>query len=101
LKENQQELYDDVACGFKACPADDISEEWEYDHGRYETCKCSILKSQEVLLPENGQLWTLIKIESTRVIKDRQMQETRYYISDEDGFSAAYFNTLVTEDTGI
>jgi predicted transposase YbfD/YdcC len=105
LKENQQELYDDVACGFKACRAEDISEEWEYDHGRYETRKCSILQSQEVLLPENGQLWsnlkTLIKIESTRVIKDRQMQETRYYISDEEGFSAAYFNSLVRGHWGI
>jgi predicted transposase YbfD/YdcC len=48
---------------------------------------------------KNRQLWsnlkTLIKIESTRIIKDRQMQETRYYISDEEGFSAAYFNSLV------
>jgi predicted transposase YbfD/YdcC len=105
LKENQQELYDDVVCGFKACSSEDISEEWEYDHGRYETRKCSIIKSQEVLLPENQQLWsnlkTLIKIESTRIIKDRQMHETRYYISDEEGFSAAYFNALVRGHWGI
>jgi hypothetical protein len=75
-----------VVCDFKACSSEDISEEWEYDQGRYETRKCGIIKSQEVLFPENQELWsnlkTLIKIESTRIIKGRQMQETRYYISD-------------------
>jgi predicted transposase YbfD/YdcC len=35
LKENQQSLYDDVVCGFKACKAESIHEEWEYDHGRF------------------------------------------------------------------
>jgi hypothetical protein len=87
LKKNQQELYDDMVCGFKACSLEDISEEWEYDQGEYETRKCGIIKSQEVLLLENQQLLsnliTLIKIESTRIIKDRQVQETCYYISDE------------------
>ena len=45
LKENQQELYDDVVCGFKACKSESISEEWEYDHGRFEVRKCSIISS--------------------------------------------------------
>jgi predicted transposase YbfD/YdcC len=43
LKTNQRELYDDVECGFKACKPENISETWEYDHGRYETRKCSNL----------------------------------------------------------
>jgi hypothetical protein len=41
-----------------------------------------------------GNLKTLIKIEPTRFVKNRQMQEIRHYISDEEGFRAAYFNAL-------
>jgi len=89
LKENQRGLYDDVVCGFKACRADSVSEQWEYDHGRFEVRKCSIIQSKNVLLPENQEKWrglkTLIKVESSRTVKDREMKETRYYISDEEG----------------
>jgi len=66
LKENQQELYDDVVCGFKACKAESISEEWEYDHGRFEVRKCSIISSKNALLDENQEQWcglkTLIRV---------------------------------------
>lgn len=92
-------FYDDVVYGFKACSSDSISEEWEYDHGRFETCICSIVKSESALLAENqesyGNLKTLVKIELTLIIKDKQMQETRYYICDEEGLNVAYFNALV------
>jgi predicted transposase YbfD/YdcC len=99
LKENQQGLYDDAVCGFKACKSESISEEWEYDHGRFEVRKCSIIKSEYALLPEHQEEWpelqTLIKVKRTRIIKDKEMKGTRYYISDETGFGAAYFNALV------
>lgn len=105
LKGNQEELFTDVESGFKACRADNISEEWEYDHGRYETRKCSILKAELVLLEENLSQWkglkTLVKIEATRQIKETQSKETRYYISDEENLSAGYFNALVRGHWGI
>jgi hypothetical protein len=34
-------------------------------------------------------------VESSRQIKDRQVEETRYCISDEEGLSAACFNSSV------
>jgi predicted transposase YbfD/YdcC len=105
LKENQQELYDDVVCGFKACKAESISEEWEYDHGRFEVRKCSIISSKNALLDENQEQWsglkTLIRVEASRTVKDRETKETRYYISDEEGISAAYYNSLVRGHWGI
>ena len=105
LKENQPSLYEDVVCGFKACKADSISEDWEYDHGRFEERRCSIIKSEDALLPENIELWvnvkTLIKIESTRTVNNKESKETRYYISNEQGLSAAYFNSLVRGHWGI
>jgi len=99
LKENQSALYEDTVCGFKARPCESISEEWEYDHGRFETRKCSIINAKDALLPENLNQWselkTLIRVEASRIIKDKQTKETRYYISDEAGLNAAYFNALV------
>jgi predicted transposase YbfD/YdcC len=105
LKANQKELYADVVSGFKACRAESVSEEWEYDHGRYEVRKCSIIQSNTVLLPENQEKWcglkTLIKVEASRTVKDRETKETRYYISDEEGMKASYFNALVRGHWGI
>jgi hypothetical protein len=92
LKENQKGLYEDTLFGFKTCPMESVSEEREYDHGCYEVRKCSIIPSNNALLPEVQEQWsglkTLIRVESSRLIKDRQIQETRYYISDEEGLSA-------------
>jgi predicted transposase YbfD/YdcC len=105
LKENQGNLYEDTVFGFKTCSAESVSEDWEYDHGRYEVRKCSIIPSQKVLLPEMQNRWselkTLVKVESSRQIKDRQVTEIRYYISDEEGQNAAYYNALVRGHWGI
>jgi predicted transposase YbfD/YdcC len=58
-----------------------------------------------VLLPENQEQWagikTLIKVEATRMIKDKETTETRYYISSEDETNASYFNALVRGHWGI
>ena len=99
LKTNQRELYDDVECGFKACKPINISENWEYAHGRYETRKCSILSADGALLPENLSQWcglkTIIKVDATRLIRGKETSETRFYISDEQGKTAEYYNALV------
>ena len=99
LKTNQRELFDDVECGFKACKPESMSETWEYDHGRYETRKCSILSSKDVLFAENQSQWcglkTIVKVDATRMIRGKETMETRFYISDEQGKSAEYYNALV------
>jgi predicted transposase YbfD/YdcC len=99
VKANQRELHEDIVCGFKACAPASISETWEYDHGRYETRKCSIIASDKVLLPEYQANWcglkTLVKVEATRIIKEKETTEIRYYISNENESSAKYFNDLV------
>jgi len=99
LKTNQRELYDDTEYGFKACKPQSMSETWEYDHGRYETRKCSILSSEGILLFENQSQWcglkTLIKVEATRMIRGKETSETRFYISDEQDKTAEYYNALV------
>jgi predicted transposase YbfD/YdcC len=105
LKENQGNLYEDAVFGFKTCPVESVSEDWEYDHGRYEVRKCSIIPSEKVLLPEIQKQWnglkTLVRVEASRQIKDRQEKETRYYISDEEGLNASCFNASVRGHWGI
>ncbi|OAV65487.1 Transposase [Bacteroidales bacterium Barb6XT] len=49
LKQNQPDLLNDASCGFMACPPESVCEEWEYDHGRYETRKCSIIKAKDAV----------------------------------------------------
>jgi len=46
-------------------------------------------------------LTTLVKVEAFREIKGIRSEETRYYISDEEGLSAAYYNSLVRGHWGI
>jgi predicted transposase YbfD/YdcC len=99
VKGNQQDLLDDVECAFKTHIGYDCYEELDSDHGRIETRKCSILKATDYLLPETIEAWkdvtTLVKIESTREIKDAGSKEIRYYISGEDLPDARYYNSLV------
>lgn len=105
LKQNQEELYDDVATGFKACLPESVNEEWEYDHGRYEVRKCSIIKSADALLEETINQWpsikTLVMVQASRTVNGNQTTETRYYISDEENLNATYFNALVRGHWGI
>jgi predicted transposase YbfD/YdcC len=105
VKRNQLELFDDVVCAFKANKSVSISEEWEYERGRFETRKCSMLFAKETLLTETLEQWTaletLVKIEATRVFKDKESTEVRYYISDEMGQNAKYYNALVRGHWGI
>jgi len=104
VKKNQNNLLEDMECSFKATKSVDVSEEWEYERGRFETRKCSLLPAQEVLLDETLKQWknikTLIRIESKRIIGEKETIQVRYYISDKEG-NAAYFNRLVRDRWGI
>jgi predicted transposase YbfD/YdcC len=44
---------------------------------------------------------TLIRVDVCRNVKDKETRETRYYISDEECMSAAYYNALVRGHWGI
>ncbi|OAV63880.1 Transposase [Bacteroidales bacterium Barb6XT] len=105
LKQNQPDLPDDASCGFRACPPESVCEEWEYDHGRYETRKCSIMKAKDAVPEENMNsrpgLRTPVKVEASGMIKDRQSKEIRYCISDEEGMNASCFNAPVRGHWGI
>jgi predicted transposase YbfD/YdcC len=52
--------------------------------------------------PEHWRrLKTLIRVDACRTVKEKETKETRYYISDEEGMSAACYNALVRGHRGI
>ena len=105
VKGNQQDLLEDIESAFKVHQGYHHDEEWEYDHGRIEVRRCSILPAKDFLLQETLCAWkgiaSIIRIESSREIQGLYSKEIRYYISDEDHADAVYFNRLARGHWGI
>ncbi len=105
VKQNQPSLFEEVSEAFSYSPEEGFSEDWEYDHGRFETRSCWILDAEGVLSPDVRKKWpavrTIAKIRSERHIKGATSSETRYYISSEGGRQAKYYNRLVRGHWGI
>lgn len=98
VKQNQGNLYDQVSDDFTWKSSKEFSENWEYDHGRYEERKCQIVSAKEVLTPDLLDKWreikTVIKIESERTINGVIASQTRFYISNEEK-DATFYNEAV------
>lgn len=105
VKKNQKELFEEIECAFKSNQAISGKENWEYNKGRLESRKCSILKAEETLLPEVFREWvglkTIVKVESSRILGKLSKVEVRYYISDECEDKPLYFNSLSRGHWGV
>lgn len=86
LKGNQGNLLDDVALYFQKKSMQNATPFIDYnkDHGRIETRKCWV-ENDVKWLKERNENWTsiqsIIRIESTRDIKNNVTVEDRFYIS--------------------
>lgn len=105
VKSNQNELFSQIVDSFSLAKPLTMEQEWEYDHGRFETRRCSILPAKELLSKELLEKWTgiatLVQIEACRHISGLISQELRYYISDEKENNPLYFNKLARGHWGI
>lgn len=86
VKENQKQLYQDIQDEFRFGKYIQVHLSEDFDHGRIETRKCSVITDFKFIEDTNKwtELKTIIKIESTREFKnsDKPTQTaTRYYIS--------------------
>jgi predicted transposase YbfD/YdcC len=86
VKENQQQLHQDVEDEFRFDKDIQVDVSEELDHGRIETRKCSVISDFKFI--ENIEEWSglksIIKIESVREFKNSDKPTetaTRYYIS--------------------
>lgn len=104
VKGNQGDLLEEVSEAFAYSAVEEISENWEYDHGRYENRNCQLL-SASVLKEDLRTSWqgitTLVKIKATREIGLKKSIETRYYIASHQGKTAAEYNDMVRAHWGI
>lgn len=101
VRDNQKTLREEVetACN-RYRPKVDISET-EKGHGRIETRRCQVFEKGIIVDSENSWtgLQTVIKITSTREVRDKITTETRYYISSLDAFQP--FNAYIREHWGV
>ncbi len=85
VKDNQEELSEQVKKLFKHHKTPKSSETLDHGHGRVETRKCEVI--DELTFFDERESWiglkTLVKITSTRYIKKtgEETTECRYYIS--------------------
>jgi predicted transposase YbfD/YdcC len=98
VKGNQADLLEEISESFQYSRAEQTNEEWEYDHGRFETRNCSILTAAQVLSPNLRQTWpsikTLVKVEARRDVKGVKSTQTRFYISSSNAKSAHNYNQM-------
>ena len=85
LKENQENILKKVIKHFENIKnAFDYFEEVDKGHGRIEIRKC--WASSNILLMEEKNQWanlqSIVKIESTRIIGEKETKESRYFITD-------------------
>lgn len=94
LKSNQEGLWEEVVCAFKANRARVADEPWTYARDRSEQRRCWILSASTSIDKRFLEHWPglqmLIKIEARRTVGGRTRQETRYYISDESEDNPLY-----------
>jgi len=85
VKDNQQELLEDIKDSYSILQANDYYEYVDYDHGRIETRKCSILTDLSLVFCSTKwpALRSIVKMERERYFKatGKIESETQYYIS--------------------
>lgn len=102
LKGNQSGLKEGVEHLFSRQQPDSSDIVVEKGHGRIETRNCQVITNLTFLDEKEGweKLTSVVKIESTREIKEKVTTETRYYISSFVD-KATNFNAFVRQHWGI
>lgn len=101
VKDNQKALRLEVETACKRYrPVMDVSET-EKGHGRIETRQCQVFEKGLIVDSDNSWagLQSVIKITSTREIRDKVTVEERFYISSLD--TKRPFNTYIREHWGV
>lgn len=102
VKDNQQQLREDITSSFAILTPNSSDEQIEKNSGRIETRKCSVITNLKMI--EKKVDWknirSIAQIESTRLTNGQEQTQTRYYISSLDK-SAKELNGLIRSHWGI
>lgn len=98
LKKNQKQVFEYVEDSFRFSNSPSFHEDWEYDHGRYETRKCTVIKitnlEQNELCAQWKDLQYVVRVQASRRTNKGVSHETRYYLSNAQQGNASYFNKV-------
>ena len=99
LKGNQGDLYEEVQEAFQYGKVSAVDEQWEYDHGRYETRRCEVLPAQGYLSPKFEQTWSsvgqFVRLTARRVVGELTSTQTRYYLVSSRDCEAGKLNQMI------
>lgn len=99
LKGNQGDLFEEVQEAFRYGKVGAMDEQWEYDHGRYETRRCEVLPAAGYLSPKFENTWSsvkqLIRLTAERTIGDTTSTQTRYYLTSSSSLNAKKLNQMI------
>jgi len=105
VKENQQELYQDIQDEFRFSKSIETTTSIDIGHGRIETRTCSVIKQFSHI--QNPGKWknlsSIVKIESEREFKNSKRKSEnsiRYYISSSDK-EAGFFQDAIRSHWAI
>ena len=102
LKGNHSLLEEEVKSIFKVQEIDSSDEDFDKGHGRVEIRKCEVITDLEFL--EGKEQWiaisSIIRITSTRIIRDKTSVENRLYISSLNS-NAKDFNRYIRQHWGV
>lgn len=96
LKDNQQELKEEVESIFNVQTPEFSNETVDKGHGRLEIRKCDVINNLEFVHGKEkwANLTSIVRIKSERTIANKTETETRYYISSMNA-DAASFNQWI------
>jgi len=103
LKENQEELLEEVKAAFAIMPVQQVEEQLDAGHGRIEKRQCAVIS--DLRFVDEASKWknlnAIVRVKAERVDKTHrtQNQETRYYISSIT--NAQQINTAIRHHWGI
>ena len=99
LKGNQGDLYEEVQEAFQYGRSATVDEQWEYDHGRYETRRCEVLSAKGYLSPKFEEIWSsvgqFVRLTASRTEKDVTSTQTRYYLTSSTILEAEELNKMI------
>jgi predicted transposase YbfD/YdcC len=106
LKGNQESIHNDVKLAFQdkdMLVEASIYEDFDKGHGRVETRKCTVLTNTKwigELHPKWKSIKAIVRVESTREMRKKTTNETRYYIASE-GLAAEKMLAMIRSHWGI
>jgi len=98
-------MYEEVSGAFQYGSVAAQKEQWEYDHGHYETRRCKVMTASGYLSPKFTSRWhtvgQFVCLTAERTIGEVNSMQTMYYLCSSTTFDAARMNEFIRRHWSI